>query len=283
MVVDVMTPTTHRTAKGRQFHMVPLEKMVEESISFIREHEPPEGYFVGFSGGKDSIVTLELTRMAGVKHEAYYSCTGIDPPEVVQFIKQHYPDVKWLYPKYSFWRGITIEKMPPLRTSRWCCDVLKKDPSRNIDLLHRIMGLRAEESFKRRNRPRVDFVKSSKQTIYKPIFAWKEWHIWDFIDCNGLPYPSLYDEGFGRIGCVVCPFHSFRIAMQHKNRWPTYYRIFEQSVRKWWIANDFQPKPMEKRKDIKTVEDYLAFWYGDKRFRQPKCTCPMNDCAGVGK
>lgn len=114
--------------RSRQRSMIPLYKMVEDSIAFIREHEPPEGYFVGFSGGKDSICTLELTRMAGVKHEAYYSCTGIDPPEVVKFIKQHYPDVKWLYPKMSFWEGIR-KKNPPLRVTRWCCDVLKKNPS----------------------------------------------------------------------------------------------------------------------------------------------------------
>ena len=40
---------------------------IAESIDFLREHEPPEGYFVGFSGGKDSITALELCRMAGVK------------------------------------------------------------------------------------------------------------------------------------------------------------------------------------------------------------------------
>lgn len=109
----------HRTAKSLQHHMVPLEKMVDESIALIVEHEPPEGYFVGFSGGKDSIVTLELARMSGCKHEAYYFCTGIDPPEVVKFIKQHYLSVKWLYPKMSFWTGIDRECTPPLKEWNW--------------------------------------------------------------------------------------------------------------------------------------------------------------------
>lgn len=89
-----------------------LEDYVRESIKFLREHEPPEGYFVGFSGGKDSIVTLELCKMAGVKHEAFYSCTRIDPPEVVRFIREHHPEVKWLYPKMTFLAGIK-RKCPP--------------------------------------------------------------------------------------------------------------------------------------------------------------------------
>jgi phosphoadenosine phosphosulfate reductase len=63
--------------------------MAAESIAYLKEHEPPEGYFVGFSGGKDSIVALELCRMAEVKHLAFYSATGIDPPEVMRFIKDH--------------------------------------------------------------------------------------------------------------------------------------------------------------------------------------------------
>lgn len=273
-----MSSTSHRTAKGRQLHMVPLEKMVEESIAFIRKHAPPEGYFVGFSGGKDSIVTLELVRRSGVKHEAYYNCTGIDPPEVVKFIKQHYPYVKWLYPKYSFLGGIKIEGMPPTRIARWCCDVLKKDPSKNIPLSHRLVGIRAEESHIRKSRGKMS--KVGKQLILKPIFDWKEWHIWDFIDQNSLPYPSLYDEGFGRIGCIICPFLTPRQHQQHRERWPKFYELFEKKVREWFDSGRPFRQPMIKRIGIINADDYLRWWIDRQN---PKCTCPMNDCAGVGK
>jgi phosphoadenosine phosphosulfate reductase len=255
----------------------PIERMVSDSISFIKQHEPPEGYFVGFSGGKDSIVTLKLVQMAGVKHETYYSCTGIDPPEVVKFIKANYPDVKWLRPKYSFWEGIA-KKSPPFRVSRWCCDVLKKNPSKSIPLKHRIMGIRAEESNARRQRGQISEYKSPKQTIYKPIFDWLEWHIWEFIEQQELPYPSLYDEGFHRIGCVVCPFLSGANLRASRLRWPKYYKTYEHAVEKWWDpVKHVKVGGLIEREDIKTSDEFLRYWYNDT---QP-CTCPMNSCAGV--
>jgi phosphoadenosine phosphosulfate reductase len=258
--------------------LIPLEWYVETSIQFIKKHEPPEGYYVGFSGGKDSIVTLELTKMSGVKFTAYYSATGIDPPEAIQFIRKHYPEVKWLYPKYSFWDGIK-NKCPPLRISRWCCDVLKKEPSSKIPLNHRIMGIRGEESSKRRKRGQISHHKKTKQTIYCPIFYWLEWHVWEFIDKYELPYPSLYDEGFHRIGCVVCPFLSGANLRQHKLRYPKYYKIFEKSVKYWWDNKGKHNINKEPGKlGFTTADEYLQWWYNDKT----ACVCPSDDCAGIG-
>jgi phosphoadenosine phosphosulfate reductase len=57
----------------------------KQSIELIRKGEKlalsmnPEGYFVGFSGGKDSQVLLELVKRAGVKYKAYYNVTTNDP------------------------------------------------------------------------------------------------------------------------------------------------------------------------------------------------------------
>ena len=240
-----------------QRSMVDTATMAAEAIEFIRAHEPPEGYFVAFSGGKDSIVTLELARMAGVKHAAYYSATGIDPPEVVQFIRRCYPDVHWLRPKMSFYEAV-YRKMPPSRLHRWCCDMLKKDPAKAVPLKHRLLGIRAEESPARAARGRIDYHERLKLHQYKSIFGFLEWHIWDFIEGNGLPYPVLYDEGFHRVGCVICPFlcrRNQRMINMHRERWPTYYRAFEHAVKRWW------DKKARDRRPENSAEEYITGWY----------------------
>lgn len=46
---------------------------VDYAIAQIRLHEPSEGYYVAFSGGKDSCVILDLVKRAGVKYDAHYN------------------------------------------------------------------------------------------------------------------------------------------------------------------------------------------------------------------
>ena len=71
---------------------------VEIAIKRLKQFEPPEGYFLAFSGGKDSIVIKKLADMAGVKYDAHYSNTTIDPPELIRFMRQNYKDVDWIQP-----------------------------------------------------------------------------------------------------------------------------------------------------------------------------------------
>lgn len=94
--------------------------LVEDSLKFIADNLQDKGkIFVGFSGGKDSIVTADLMKKSGVEHQLYYSVTGIDPPEVVKFIRKNYPDCKFLRPNKTFWHSL-LTKNPPAKLSRWC-------------------------------------------------------------------------------------------------------------------------------------------------------------------
>jgi len=228
------------------------------AIDYIQRNEPKKGYFVGFSGGKDSIVLLDLVRKSKVRHRAFYNVTGIDPPELVQFIKKEYPSVEFLKPEISFWKGIQKNGYPTI-FNRWCCRVLKEEPSNRVKLHRRLVGIRKEESSKRASRSKTD--KIGKYSHYKPLFDWSEVDIWEYIDENNLLYPTLYNEGYSRLGCVVCPylFGNQKLLERNMKRYPQYYKLFEKSIYELW-ENKLWWRSTKKRKDL-LFEDFLKAYY----------------------
>ena len=238
-----------------------LDEAEREAIDFLKGNEPDEGYQLSFSGGKDSIVMRHLADMAGVGYTALFNCTTIDPPEVYAFIRKHYPDTVWHYPKINFFKRLEA-KGPAWRKVRWCCGLLKE--SDNLEGKTRILiGIRAEESWRRARRPRIEPSVTRKGiTYYAPIQQWKEWQIWEHIEKFSLPYPSLYDEGYTRIGCKLCPitFGPGPMAQKRleneKRRYPHFTRLFERALRKWWNSTT-----SKAAKDCGTFEKWLDWYY----------------------
>ena len=231
----------------------------EQAIEFIRKHEPPEGYMLCNSGGKDSAVAYDLTLRSGVKFTSYYSLMP-DPPELIRHIREHYPDTIILRPEYSFWQGVSIN-FPPHRFGRWCCRIIKEAPSKKIQLTHRLLGIRAEESAKRKKQGWINqFTK--KRINYHPIFDWLEWEIWEYINNNNLPYCSLYDEGFSRLGCVVCPMRSYKEMMRWKERFPAQFKLFEKSAYRWWERIGHHRQRIRGREML--FDEFLDNWYRGK-------------------
>jgi phosphoadenosine phosphosulfate reductase len=185
-----------------------------------------------------------------------------DPPELIRHIKKYHPNVKFLYPEMSFWKGI-VEIFPPHRRARWCCNIIKEKPGRIIPLVHRILGIRAEESSGRAKQGWIN-KRSKKQINYHPIFDWLEWEIWEYIERYNLPYCELYDQGFSRIGCVVCPL---RIpSKQHDlymERYPQFFKRFEKQCEKWWDNGGWWRQ--NKRRSEMLFDEFLANWYGKNR------------------
>ena len=103
--------------------------------------------------------------MAGVKYDAHYSLTTVDPPELVQFIKEHHSDVEIDIPRdkdgnrVTMWNLIPKKLMPPTRRARYCCQELKE---RGGDGRLCITGVRWAESANRKNNQGVVTVYGGK-------------------------------------------------------------------------------------------------------------------------
>ena len=241
------------------FAMDTTDAMELEAIDWLRENLNGKHVLVCFSGGKDSIVTEALVRMAGLSYSLNSTLTGIDPPEVTRFIRQNYLECSFVRPHQSFWHLLTTAN-PPGGTGRgikWCCTKIKENPSNVIPIYQRVLGIRAEESPARAKYGMVNTIRQNTQ--YYPIFNWKEWQIWEFIEKHKLPYPKLYDEGFDRIGCVICPNHHGH-HKPYQDRWPNHFKCFEKYVRIWWNKRVGQGKDMW----YDTVEEFIENWYAGR-------------------
>ena len=243
--------------------------LLEATIERIKSFEPPEGYFLAFSGGKDSVVIKALADMAGVKYDAHYQLTSVDPPELVQFVKSHkdvqidcnrYPDdyknEKLRGKQITMWNLIPEKGMPPTRLARYCCEALKESAGHDRFVM---TGVRKAESVRRaKNRGGLELAekKSHKMTlldpdnptpevfyhcqtwarkVLNPIYDWTTDEVWEFIHRYDVPYCKLYDEGFQRLGCIGCPMAGKHREEEFK-RYPkfkrAYIRAFDRMIQK---------------------------------------------------
>lgn len=202
---------------------------VEIAIERLKMFVPGEGYYGAFSGGKDSVAIKELVTMAGIQCDWHYNWTTVDPPEVLRFIKKYHPDVEIHQPILTMWQLIVKKRMPPTRLVRYCCEHLKE---RGGAGRHVLTGIRGQESFKRSKRQMVEHCFKDESKIYvNPILDWSENDVWEFIHKYHLSYCSLYDEGFTRIGCIMCPMNSRRMEKDAK-RWPKYYQAYVRAFQR---------------------------------------------------
>lgn len=157
------------------------EHKVELAIQRLQAFEPQdEPYWLAFSGGKDSQCIYHLCKMAGVKFEAVYAITSVDTPELLYFIREHYPDVKWTHqywndgkpehyypngkPKpITMWNLISSHTLPPTRKVRYCCAALK-EPGGGGRVV--VTGVRwAESNNRKKTHGVVDLQGKPKTTI----------------------------------------------------------------------------------------------------------------------
>ena len=126
---------------------------VAVALERLRTFEPPEGYWLAFSGGKDSQVVLDLSERAGVKFEAHQNLTTVDPPELLRFVRQEYAGrVSLDHPGTSMYKLIVQKRIPPTRRFRYCCEFLKERGGSGRMV---VTGIRWAESSRRSQRRMV--------------------------------------------------------------------------------------------------------------------------------
>lgn len=203
--------------------------LITQSIDRIKKHQPKDGYYLAFSGGKDSIVCYDLLEKSGVSFEAHHAVTTIDPKEVGVFIREYYPDVIRHHPLYigkptNFYELVSKKGLPN-RHVRWCCGYLKETGGKGRTV---VTGVRRAESNKRSKRPIYYTFKN--KTFLNPIVDWKDNDVWDYIHSNELPYPSLYDQGHDRIGCILCPLKCVHKRIRDYYEYPAHVRALERAI-----------------------------------------------------
>lgn len=185
---------------------------------------------VAYSGGKDSDVILELTRMADVNYRAIYKNTTIDPPGTIPHVIEK--GVEIMRPEKSFYE-LLCERGFPSRFRRFCCSVLKE--YKVLD--YAILGIRKEESKARKERYKEPeqcrvYKKGEKTRLYYPILDWTLQDVAEFVTDRKIQLaPKYYDENGNidfsrRLGCMCCPLASRKKRIQEFHQYPGMVKLY---------------------------------------------------------
>ncbi len=243
-------PSTIREAA--ELNKEHIEELAEKAIGFIREvaEKYKKPLVVSYSGGKDSLVALDLVARSGLKFHIYFNDTGLEPPET-------YENLKVIQERYGaevivgaagdrFWRAMKLFG-PPARDYRWCCKVIKLGPTTEA-LKTRfpqgyisVVGQRGAESFLRAKLPKISQSKwVAGAVVAAPLQEWTALEVWLYIFLHKLPHNPAYERGFDRLGCVVCPANELAELDLVKRSYPEIYEKMETALRERFAEKEVE-------------------------------------------
>ena len=269
-----------------------VEDKVQMAIDRLKHYAPhlksrgEDKFYVAFSGGKDSVVLLDIVKRAGVPYEAVYNVTTVDPPELVRFIKKEYPEVRCDRPEKSMFQMI-VKKGFPIRQKRWCCEYFKERSSGTGRLV--VTGIRAAESFRRSQRKlfepcyqnRGRKVLRGEGTYYlNPILDYTVKDVWEYIKTYNVTYSPLYDERdakgnrlWKRLGCIMCPMGTAAHRKREGKRWPKMYNAYAHAFQRLldrWAAEGTHPDYLKNFPDGNV---FVEWWISSESLPGEPETC----------
>jgi phosphoadenosine phosphosulfate reductase len=223
-----------------------LHSIEAEAVNFIQRtaKQFDVNVVVGFSGGKDSLVTYLLSEKALDRSPLiFFTDTGLELPETISYVRKFAESrsvrVIGQCAGDQFWESVEVFG-PPARDFRWCCKVLKLGPAAKsiAEQLEGnalvLMGQRKLESFQRSVEPRVTsnpWVPG--QVSASPIHNWNALEVWLYIFGERAEFNPLYNRGFHRMGCYLCPASPMAELESLKDTHPDLYERLQRELQEW--------------------------------------------------
>lgn len=231
----------------------------------------PEGFVLAFSGGKDSQALFHVAQLAGVHFKAQMNLTSVDPPEVIRFVRHAYPEVDMQAPERSIFSEAARKGLLPTMNIRWCCKTFKelKTPGKvtligirhaestrrakrnEVEITRRKFSGTLEElgeyrdslkgkKYLRKDRitiepdgeQTVSCIRGKETLLISPIIHWTDDDVWEFLSACDVPHCELYDKGFKRIGCILCPMSQPKQKRMEIERYPHVRRNWLKAIKK---------------------------------------------------
>ena len=208
-----------------------MEQLAQETIkkiynTYVEYRDRVDIFYVAFSGGKDSVVALDLVQRAlpHNKFKVLFGDTGMEFPDTYDCTERvealcRERGIEFMRSKSKLTNDATWRCFgPPAVTIRWCCSVHKTSPQ--IMLLQSqtgnhaftgmaFTGIRGDESVSRSEYDDVSYGgKHRGQYSCHPIIEWNSAELFSYIYQENLTLNESYKKGNSRAGCLVCPMSS---------------------------------------------------------------------------